>query len=102
MRFLHVVGLLALLSQRQTEIVHRQPGVDRENPQRFAASVKILVPLEHWNGEHVQGVEVELFVLDDNFPFAADNKINFVIEMTMRAGRLPGGISAMTTPRALL
>ncbi len=88
--YLHsnIIRMLTLLGQRQTEIIHRQSSVDRENPQRLAAGIEILVPLKHRDRENVQGVEVKFFVFDDNFAFAADDKIDFVIEMAMRARAL--------------
>src|SRR6267378_799007 len=62
-----------------------QPGVDAENPQRLATGIEILMPLKNRNREHVERVKVEFLIFDDNLSLAADDKIDLVVQMTMRS-----------------
>src|SRR5437762_9650516 len=61
-----IVRKLALMRQRQSQILQSQTGIDRNDPQRLRARIKVLVPLEYWNRENVQRVEFVLLVRDDN------------------------------------
>src|SRR5688572_361010 len=82
---LHVVRMLALMGQGQPQVVHRQSRVDAENAQRFATGIEELVPLEHRYRQHIERVEIIFFVFDDDFALAADDQVDFVVKMAMRA-----------------
>src|SRR5882672_12623569 len=46
------------------------------------------MPLKNRDREHVERVKVELLIFDDNLSLAADDKIDLVVEMTMRSRAL--------------
>ena len=50
------------------------------------------MPLKHRDGQHVERVEIEFLVLHDHLALAADDEIDLVVEMAMRAGQLPQGV----------
>src|SRR5688500_5214904 len=82
---LNVVRVLPLVRERQTQVIHRQPGIDAQNAQRFATGIEVLVPLEHGYRQHIERVEIIFFVFDDDFALAADDQVDFVVKMAMRA-----------------
>src|SRR5438445_515357 len=84
-----IVRKLALMRQRQSQILQSQTGIDRNDPQRLRARIKVLVPLEYWNRENVQRVEFVLLVRDDNFAAPADDQIDFVVEVIRSTGSSP-------------
>src|SRR5438094_9053293 len=78
-----IVRKLALMRQRQSQILQSQTGIDRNDPQRLRARIRVLLPLEYWNRENVQRVEYVLLVGADNLAAAAADEIDFVVAVTM-------------------
>src|SRR5437763_3481064 len=85
-----IVRKLALMRQRQSQILQSQTGIDRNDPQRLRARVEVLVLLEDRNRENVERVEFVLLVRDDNFAAPADDQVDFVVEVTMGSRAFAG------------
>ena len=71
--------MLALMREREAEIVQRQPGVDRQHPQRLCAGIEILVPLKDRDRYHIQCVEVVFLVRHNDLAASTDDKIDLIV-----------------------
>src|SRR5438477_12248254 len=83
-----MIRMLALMRERKPKVFEREPGIDRQNPERLVPRIEVLVPLEYGNREHVERVEIVLLVSNDNFAAAANDQIDLVVKMTVCAGSL--------------
>src|SRR5687767_12132770 len=46
------------------------------------------MPLKYGNGQYIQSVEGKFLIFDDDLPFAADDKIDLIVQVPVRARAL--------------